>query len=199
MKIPLIDGRDFRPSDMAPGVAIVNKAFAQEYFNGEDPVGKVFDQGKHRYEIVGLVRDARYRNMREPITPTAYIPMRDPPPETLGSATLLVRTASSNPLALAPMLRREVARARPEFRVSNVRTQLEINEAQTVRERLLAMLALFFAGVATLLAGVGLYGVLDYSVLQRRRERGGRSHELCPPVREHAWLDDGRRRGAWPI
>jgi ABC-type antimicrobial peptide transport system permease subunit len=73
------------------------------------------------------------------------------------------------------MLRREVARARSEFRVSNVRTQLEINQAQTVRERLLAMLALFFAGVAMLLAGVGLYGVLDYSVLQRRRELGIRS------------------------
>ena len=70
------------------------------------------------------------------------------------------------------MLRREIPRARPEFRVSNIRTQQEINAAQTVRERLLAMLALFFAGVAVLLAGIGLYGVLDYSVLQRRRELG---------------------------
>jgi predicted lysophospholipase L1 biosynthesis ABC-type transport system permease subunit len=157
---------------MAPGVAIVNRAFAKEYFDGEDPIGRAFDRGKQHFEIVGLVRDARYRNMRELITPTAYIPIRYPPPEALASATFLVRTSSSNPLALAPMLRREIPRARSGFRISNVRTQLEINEAQTLRERLLAMLALFFAGIAVLLAGIGLYGVLDYSVLQRRRELG---------------------------
>jgi predicted permease len=172
MKIPLIDGTDFRRGDTAPGAAIVNRAFAKEYFNGEDPVGKSFDRGKQHFEIVGLARDARYRNMREPITPTAYIPLRYPPPEKLGSATFVVRTVSSHPLALAPFLRQEVPRARSEFHVSNIRTQLEINDAQTVRERLLAMLALFFAGVGLLLAGIGLYGVLDYSVQQRRREFG---------------------------
>jgi predicted permease len=175
MRIPLIDGRDFGEGDTNPPVAMVNEAFAKQFFNGENPTGKWFESGGARFQIVGYVRDARSRDdVRLPIRPMAYLPLHALDAkgalQPMGRGTFVVRTRGANPLAMASILRQEVPRARSEFRVSNIRAQTEINRAHMLRERLLAMLALFFAGVALLLAGIGLYGVIDYGVLERRRE-----------------------------
>jgi predicted permease len=179
MQIPILHGRDFRPEDTSPGEAIVSETFAWTFFPGQDPIGKTFkravDEGP-LYRIVALVPDTPYSNLRDPMLPVAYTPFRlvdeNGFPRPISSGTFVVQTAAANPFALAGTLRRAVAQRHNGLRVSNVRTQAELVRDQTLRERLLAMLAVFFAVVTLLLAGIGLYGVLNYSVLQRRREIG---------------------------
>jgi predicted permease len=180
MQIAWLDGRDFRSGDgqprvvagrPAPGVGIVNQEFARVYFDGQNPVGRFVEVRPAKdvavqMEIVGYVRDAVYANVRETIHPTVYVPQ-----VARNRNMILVRT-TGNPLALAPALRGEIMLARPDFRVLTIQPESNFIRWQLLRERLMAVLSLFFAVVALVLAAIGLYGVLNYSVTRQRREIG---------------------------
>ena len=173
----LIEGREFRIGDVSPksvkgkpvpGVAIVNEAFARVYFDGRSPVGQsvIVDSSSAPTEIVGLTADAVYHSVREDMHPAVFIPL-----ESREGAALLVRTDDRAP-DLAKALRLEVPKVVPGLQAAEAIPLEELVAQQMVRERLLAALSTFFAMLAILLAIVGLYGVLNYSVTRERKEIG---------------------------
>jgi ABC-type antimicrobial peptide transport system permease subunit len=157
-------------------VAIVNRKFAEKYFNGESPIGKIVRQPAFRddaaqdYEIVGEVADAVYTNLRDPLTPTIYLPMAQmaQPPS---SVFLTLRTQTATPASLTRSVTAALASVNSDLSVT-FRPMDDIVDATLSQERLIAMLSGFFGMLALLLAALGLYGVTAYSVIRRRAELG---------------------------
>jgi putative ABC transport system permease protein len=177
MKSALMAGRDFdrRDSAATPRVAIVTQSFARVFFNGANPIGRTFqlDQppGTPRpsFEIVGLARDSKYGDMRDPFEPLMYVPLAQDDLSPL-SVRLLIRSSASaaHVLSAVTALARDIHPAS----VVSVRTMESQLTDGLLRERLMATLSGFFGVLAALIATIGLYGVVSYSVARRRNEIG---------------------------
>jgi predicted permease len=189
-ELPVILGRAFTARDdaAAPKVAIVNQAFAQKYFGGESAIGRRFGTGgpdsAAEFEIVGVVRDARAIRLKDAPRPAVYLPYAQL--RNARSGYFALRTAG-DPASLAPALRAAVTGIDPTLPISNLRTQEETVARSLAPERLFARLAGFFGGLALLLASIGLYGLLSYSVLRRTGEIGLRMALGAAPGRV-LWL-----------
>jgi len=178
--IRIVAGRDFRPADIGvskPAPAIVNESFVHRFFPNADPLGKTFGTGMNITAgaddiIIGVVKDTKYRSMREDPPPVSYrlINLKEQYGETFGVA-LHVRTRGSTAAAITE-LRAMLASIGPGIAPSEVATMEQDIETSLWQERLIAALSSVFATASAVLVAIGLYGMLAYSIARRTRELG---------------------------
>ena len=176
VSIPLIAGREFTPRDVlkSQNVAIVNEKFARYFFGAENAIGRRFGKGpasvaKMNVEIVGVVKDSKFEDVRAGIERFVYYPYTQD--DNVTQVTFYVRT-NQEPASLGAALRGEVQKldaAVPVFDMKSMEVQLD---ESLYTDRMIAILSSFFGLLATLLAALGLYGVMAYMVTRRTREIG---------------------------
>ncbi len=175
MRIPVVLGRGIRASDdeSAPKVVLINGMLASRYFPHENPLGHRIGFSKEkagRYEIVGVVGDARYTSMKDDIPPTVIFPYRQQL-DRINTMSFVVRT-SGDPHQLADAVRSAVRGIDSNVPLFDVRTQEEQIDESMRHERALAALSAFFGIVALVLSCIGLYGLMSYVAARRMRETG---------------------------